>query len=101
MWRAANGMSDVKVNVYTVVGTHVGYFLNPVVQTFPEGDYELSGHFYDTDGEPVPKLDFNPQSLPYVADLSALSGLAHSKIENVYVQRGRQPVRMSGNAGIH
>jgi len=38
-------MSDVKVNVYTSAGAHVGYFLNPHVQAFPEGDYELSGEF--------------------------------------------------------
>lgn len=93
-------MSDVKVNVYTSVGAHVGYFLNPHVQAFPEGDYELSGEFFDENGDRIQKLDFNPQALPYVADLSAVNGLAHTKIENVYVQRGRQPVRMSGNAGF-
>jgi hypothetical protein len=93
-------MSDVKVNVYTTVGAHVGYFLNPHVQAFPEGDYELSGDFYDIDGQRLSKIEFNPQALPYVADISAVSGLAHKKLESVYVQRGRQPVRMTGNAGI-
>ncbi|MDZ4832977.1 MAG: hypothetical protein SGJ27_04175 [Candidatus Melainabacteria bacterium] len=93
-------MSDVKVNVYTPTGSVVGYFLNPSVQAFPEGDYEVSGEFFDADGERIQKLDFNPQAFPYTADLSDHPGAAHRKIENVYVQRGRQPVRMSGNAGI-
>jgi len=93
-------MSDVKVNVYTTVGAHVGYFLNPNVQAFPEGDYELSGEFFDTDGTRIQKLDFNPQALPYVADLSSVNGVTHTKIEKVYVQRGRQPVRMTGSANI-
>lgn len=91
---------DVKVNVYLPNGNNVGYFLNPTVQAFPEGDYELSGEFYDSDGERIARLDFNPQALPYTADLSQVAGLPHARIENVYVQRGRQPVRMTGNAGL-
>lgn len=93
-------MSDVKVNVYTPVGAHIGYFLNPDIQAFPEGDYELSGEFFDADGQRIQKLDFNPQALPYVADISAVKGMAHTKLENVYVQRGRQPVKMTGSASL-
>lgn len=91
-------MSDTKVNVYTPDGRHVGFFLNPKIQVFPEGDYELSGFFFDSDGEKLDKLDFNPQALPYTADISQVQGMPHSQLQNVYVQRGRQPVRMTGNA---
>jgi hypothetical protein len=88
-------MADVKVNVYTPAGRHVGYFLNPAIKSFPEGDYELNGEFYDVEGSKVLKLEFNPQTLPYSCDVSALSA-AHKKLQSCYVQRGRQPVMMSG-----
>lgn len=91
-------MSDVKVNIYTQAGVHVGYFVNPKVQAFPEGDYELSGEFFDALGERIARLDMNPQAIPYTADISTVSGLAHKSLGNVYVQRGRQPVKMTGSA---
>lgn len=89
-------MSDVKVKVYTPGGQYVGYFLNPSIEQFPEGEYEVSGKFFDDAGVAIIKLDFNPQSVPYAADMSELSGVPHKRLTNVYVQRGRQPVRMSG-----
>ena len=46
-------MADVKVNVYTPAGRHVGYFLNPAIKSFPDGDYELNGEFYDVEGSKV------------------------------------------------
>lgn len=90
-------MSDVKVNVYTVSGAHVGYFVNPKIDSFPEGDYEITGCFFDPTDQVLAKLEFNPQSAPYVADVSEVKGLDHAKLFNVYVQRGRQPVRMSSS----
>src|SRR5262249_51317508 len=78
----ATKMADVKVNVYTPTGDAVGYFLNPVIKAYPEGDYEVTGEFFDSDGSRVDKLNFNPQALPYSADMSAVQGLAHSKLEN-------------------
>ena len=90
-------MSDVKVNIYTPAGAHVGYLLNPEVKAYPEGDFELSGIFYDSDNEQVPKLDINPEALPYIADTKPVEGCEHDKLYNVYVQRGRQPVRMSAS----
>ena len=89
-------MSDVKVHVHTQAGVHIGYFLNPKVAEFPGGDYEISGMFYNENGQPAGKQPFNPEALPYQADLSALAGHAHKKLVNVYVQRGRQPVLMTG-----
>ncbi len=95
-------MSDVKQNVklkvYNQAGEDVGYFLNPTVSSFPDGDYEISGEFYAPGGELIKKLEFNPQSLPYNADASAVSNISHKRLYGVYVQRGRQPVKMTANA---
>ena len=91
-------MSDVKVNIYTSGGDHVGYFLNPTVQAFPEGDYELRGQFFDSNGDRIFKLELNPEILPYTADLREVSESAHDKLHRVYVHRGRQPVMMTGSA---
>ncbi|HEY9677597.1 MAG TPA: hypothetical protein V6C76_06285 [Drouetiella sp.] len=89
-------MADVKVNIYTPSAQHVGYFLNPEIEAFPDGDYEISGRFFDDVGQPIGKMEFNPEVLPYIADLSDVAGVAHKKLVKVYLQRGRQPVRMSG-----
>lgn len=90
-------MSEVKVNIYTPAGKHVGFFVNPIIKEFQEGDYELKGEFFDSEGLRVTKLDFNPQALPYTADLSQVENASDRKIYRVYVQRGRQPVHMTGN----
>lgn len=90
-------MSDVKVNIYTPTGQHIGYFLNPTVEAFAGTDYEIVGRFYDEKGQATVKLDFNPEVLPYVADLSDVKGVKHKKLSKVYLQRGRQPVRMTGS----
>ena len=90
-------MSDVKVNIYPPAGHHVGFFKNPTVKQFNEGDYELQGEFFDSDGTRVTKLDFNPQALPYTADLSEVDNVPDKKIYRVFVQKGRQPIHMSGN----
>ncbi len=90
-------MSDIKVTVYTPTGLYVGHFLNPKVDSFPDADYEISGRFFDENGNLVGKMEFNPQALPYVADLSEVSGVQHRKLNNVYLQRGRQPIRMTGS----
>lgn len=89
-------MSDVKVNIYTQDGQHVGYFLNPKVDAFPDDDYEIIGHFFDGTGTLAGKMDFNPQVLPYIADLTDVENAAHKKLERVFLQRGRQPIRMTG-----
>ncbi len=91
-------MADIKVNIYSPSGKRVGYFLNPTIQAFPEGDYEISGDFFDERGVAVTKLEFNPQALPYSADLSEVPGAAHEKLSRVYVQKGRPPFKMSCSA---
>lgn len=87
----------MKVNIYTPAGKHVGYFLDPQIEAFPDGDYEISGKFFQEGDEPTVKLEFNPEAMPYSADLSE-TGLSTKKLVNVYVQRGRQPVLMSGQS---
>ncbi|HEY9773961.1 MAG TPA: hypothetical protein V6C81_09150 [Planktothrix sp.] len=90
-------MSDVKIHIYTPAQQYVGYFLNPTIEQFPEGEYEISGRFFEENNTAAQKLEFNPQSMPYTAELLETKGLPHSKLINVYVQRGRQPVKMSGS----
>ena len=89
-------MSDIKVKIYTPANKYVGYFLNPVLDEYPENEFDISGQFHNDNGEPIERLEFNPESLPYNADLSELRDAKHSRMVRVYIQRGRQPVRMSG-----
>jgi hypothetical protein len=89
-------MSDIKAKIYTPTGQYVGYLLNPTIEQFPENEYEISGRFFEENGEVSHKLEFNPESVPYSIDLSDVQNLKHSRLINVYVQRGRQPVRMTG-----
>lgn len=89
-------MNKIKVNVYSSSGALVGYFVDPQIEVFGQGEYELSGNFFDPAGQVVGKVEFNPQSIPYSADLSLIKKSEHNRLKNVYVQRGHQPVRMSG-----
>ena len=89
-------MSEAKVKVFTTSGQSLGYFVNPQLVTFPDGGCEISGHFYDSDNKVPAKIEFNPESLPYTADLSELASSPHKRLTKVYVQRSRQPIRMSG-----
>ena len=87
----------MKVNVYTPKSILVGYFVDPKIESFPDGDYEISGEFHTAEGDKATKVEFNPQALTYNVDLSE-AGLAQKKLHRVYVQRGRQPVVMTGHA---
>jgi hypothetical protein len=89
-------MSKVKVNVYNPAGVLIGYFADPQIHTFAQGEYEISGHFFDGAGQVLTKIDFNPEAVPYMVDLSPLESAKHKRLKNVYVQRGRQPVKMTG-----
>jgi hypothetical protein len=85
-----------KVKIYTPDGRYVGYFVDAAIEAYPEAEYEISGTFFDENGIMTGRLDFNPEALPYTADLSEVEGAKHVRLINVYVQRGRQPVRVSG-----
>lgn len=88
------------VKVFTPGGKFVGQFVNPVVQMYPEHYYEISGEFQDEHGHPFDKVEFNPQVLPYTLDISTVKKCPHATLEGGYVQRGRQPVRMTGNCPV-
>ncbi len=89
-------MSEVKVQVFSTHGQPVGYFINPAFASFPEGEYEISGEFFGTDNQHTVRIDFNPEAVPYSCDLSQAKDVPYNELINVYVQRGRQPVTMTG-----
>ncbi len=89
-------MSDVKARVSTVTGQTIGYFVNPKVVLLCEKDFEVIGSFTDENGTAYDKVEFNPEVMPYSIDLSELTSLGFKSIEKAYVQRGRQPIRMTG-----
>lgn len=91
-------MSDVKARVSTTLGQTIGYFVNPKIQHLCENDYEITGQFVDETGRPFEKVEFNPEVLPYVIDLSQAAFTVKS-LEKGYVQRGRQPVCMTAVKG--
>lgn len=89
-------MDGELVKIYTPNGRYVGYFAEPEIRSYPEGGYEIQGQFYDDRGEPVGKIEYNPQALPFTAELAGIKDVKHTKLFNVYVQRGRDPICMSG-----
>ncbi len=88
-------MGEGIVNIYKKNGSLVGYFRQPKISQFGEDEYEIHGVFHDAAGSLVNKLEFNPQSTPYWAEIKDISGIKHPQLTNVYVQRGRQPITMS------
>lgn len=89
-------MAEVKVEIRTPQGVSVGTFKNPLIEMLPEHHYFITGKFFEPDGNAAERVEFNPQVLPYVADISGISKCKHTKLVSIYVQRGRQPVRMTG-----
>jgi|SRR5271170_1958802 len=89
-------MADAKVKIFKSSGELIGYFEEPKFQTYSQGEYEISGQFFLQNGELASKLEFNPQALPYVAEILSVPEIPHKKLGYVYVQSGRQPIRFSG-----
>lgn len=90
-------MSENRVKVTTTSGQLIGYFVNPKVDNLCEGEWEISGRFVDEDGRPYEKVEFNPQAIPFLIDLTEISQYRQAGVlHNGYVQRGRQPVQMTG-----
>jgi hypothetical protein len=95
-------MAEAKITAARIVihapnGKEVGYFLDAEIEAFPQGDYQITGKFYGDKDELASRLTFNPEAVPYSADLSSASNATHKKLKNVYVQRARQPIVMSGS----
>lgn len=89
-------MSDVKARVSTAQGQTIGFFINPKVENLCLNDFEISGTFVDEAGHPFDRVEFNPEVIPYIIDLSQLSLISLKCLVKAYVQRGRQPVVMTG-----
>ncbi len=88
-------MSEGRISIYRTNGALIGYFRNPQVHEFSQGEYEIKGMFYGADGSLPTKLEFNPQVSPYWATLESMPNVKHQQLTNIYVQRGRQPVTIS------
>lgn len=88
-------MSDNRVKVSVPRGQVIGYFINPSIENLCGEEWEIIGEFVDVEGRPYDRIEFNPEALPYELDLSAFSGHKHKQLKKAYVQRGRQPVRMT------
>jgi len=88
------------VKVFTPGGKFVGQFEAPTVDMDPQHYYEISGNFVDEKGLPYEKLEFNPQVLPYTLDISTVKICNHSTLVNCFIQRGRQPVRITGRCKL-
>ncbi len=93
-------MSNTIVRVYTAAGRLVGYFIDPQVDIHPDHYFQVTGRFVDADGQPLEKLQFNPQSLPYTLDLSGLKKCEHATVSGGYIQRGRHPVVITANCHL-
>lgn len=89
-------MNDLKIAVLTPAGDTAGYFLNPTIEMILPHYYKLKGTFIDHDGGMPHRIEFNPEVLPYLIDLTGIASCHHLKLESVYVQRSRQPVEMVG-----
>jgi hypothetical protein len=87
-----------KIKIYKTNGALAGYFVDPNIDQFGQNEYEIIGQFFDDKDQLTTKIDFNCEALPYLADLSEAASPPHKHLKNVYVQRGRQPVRMTGCA---
>jgi hypothetical protein len=88
------------VKVFTPAGKFVGQFVAPVVAMYPEHHYEISGQFVDEHGHVFEKLEFNPQVLPYTLDISTVKKCGHTTLQGGYIQRGRQPVKITASCTV-
>lgn len=88
-------MSEIKVKVSTGNGQVIGYFLNPSVEHLCSEDWEITGTFVDENGRLFDKVEFNPEVVPYILDVSAIKTLGFERLTTGFVQRGRQPVCMT------
>ena len=93
-------MPDLTVEIFTPQGARVGKFINPKVEMVPEHHYSITGKFVDESGETPDKIQFNPEVLPYTADISTVTKCTHKCVVKLYVQRGRQPVNMIGTCKL-
>lgn len=89
-------MSEPTIKIFSPSGQYIGYFTNPVIEFFPDADYDFQGTFYDANGTAVSRVEYNPQALPYTAELDGLHDVKHKRLHTVYIQHARNPIKMSG-----
>ena len=89
-------MSEQTIKIFSPSGQYVGYFTNPTIEFFPDSDYDFQGSFYDAAGDLVSRIEYNPQALPYTAELDGVPHIKHTRLHNVYIQHARNPIKMSG-----
>lgn len=89
-------MSTYKIEIYNSDGSILGHILSPELNVFSLKEYEIKGVFYDTSGNCVTKVDFNPEAIPYCANLQDLPNCPHKYLTRVYIQKGRQPIVITG-----
>jgi hypothetical protein len=90
-------MSKQTIKIFSPSGQYIGYFTNPKIEFFPDSDYDFEGSFYDAAGELVSRIEYNPQALPYTAELDGMPDLKHTRLHTVYIQHARNPIKMSGH----
>jgi hypothetical protein len=91
-------MSERTIKIFSPAGQYLGYFVNPKIEFFADSEYDFEGHFLDAKGEVVNKLEYNPEALPYSAELDGMTDVKHNRLCKVYIQRSRPPIKMSGKA---
>jgi len=91
-------MSEPTIKIFSPSKQYIGYFVNPKVEFFPDQEYDFEGNFLDANGKPVEKLEYNPESLPYTAELDGMANIKDKHLHQVYIQRSRPPIKMSGRA---
>lgn len=89
-------MSEEKVLVKTYAGSIVGYFLNPTIREVAVDHFQIIGSFFESDGSKNDRIPYNPEALPYSIEFQSKPDCKGMKLVQVYVDRGRQPVKMHG-----
>jgi hypothetical protein len=89
-------MSKRSIKIFSPAGQYIGHFIDPTIEFFADSDYDFQGSFYDACGDLVSRVEYNPEALPYTAELDGLQDFKHKKLHTVYIQHARHPIKMSG-----
>ena len=85
------------ITVQTYGGRLVGVIKDAKIDMNPDHEYEVTGTFEMPGGRVVDRVEFNPQVLPYILDITGQNKCSHTSLHMGYVQRGRQPVRITAS----
>jgi hypothetical protein len=90
-------MSEQTIKIFSPSGLYIGYFSNPQIEFFPDSDYDFQGTFYDAAGDIIDRVEYNPQALPYTAEIDGMPDVKHKRLHTVFIQHARSPIKMSGS----